>query len=72
MFKLAGRIIRFYYDGFKNMTLGRTLWLIILIKLFVIFIILKVFLFPDFLNTRFKSESEKSDYVGQQLTKSRE
>ncbi|HOF21240.1 MAG TPA: DUF4492 domain-containing protein, partial [Bacteroidales bacterium] len=33
-----GKIFRFYYDGFKNMSSwGRKVWLIILIKLFIIF-----------------------------------
>ena len=32
---LPVRIFRFYYDGFREMTLGRTLWAIILIKLFI-------------------------------------
>lgn len=40
---------RLYYDGFRSMTLGRTLWAVILVKLFIIFAILKVFFFPDFL-----------------------
>ena len=38
-----------YYDGFRSMRLGKTLWAIILIKLVIIFAILKVFFFPDFL-----------------------
>mgnify|MGYP002923144831 CR=1 FL=1 len=28
-------IFRFYVDGFRSMTLGRTLWAIILLKLFI-------------------------------------
>ncbi|MBQ3753862.1 MAG: DUF4492 domain-containing protein, partial [Prevotella sp.] len=40
------RVFDLYYDGFKNMKLGRTLWAIILIKLFIIFAVLKVFFFP--------------------------
>ena len=36
-----------YYDGFRSMRLGKTLWAIILIKLFIIFAILKVFFFPE-------------------------
>ena len=40
-----------YYDGFRHMRLGRTLWAIILIKLFVIFVILKLFFFPNFLKS---------------------
>ena len=30
------RVFDLYYDGFRNMKLGRTLWAIILIKLVVI------------------------------------
>ena len=43
------RAFDLYYEGFRNMTLGRTLWAIILIKLFIMFAILKVFFFPNFL-----------------------
>ena len=40
-------IWNFYLEGFRSMTLGRTLWVIILLKLFVMFFILKMFFFPD-------------------------
>ena len=40
-------IFRFYVDGFRSMTLGRTLWAIILLKLFIMFAILRLFFFPD-------------------------
>jgi len=63
------RIFFFYYEGFKNMTLGKKLWTIIIIKLFIMFVILKLFFFKDFLNNKFKSEEEKADYVIEQLTK---
>ena len=46
---LLVRIWTFYRDGFREMTLGRTLWAIILIKLFIMFFILKLFFFPSFL-----------------------
>ncbi|MGL5786129.1 MAG: DUF4492 domain-containing protein [Bacteroidales bacterium] len=65
---IAVRIFRFYYEGFKAMTLGKTLWFIILLKLFIMFAILKVFFFPNFLNSRFDSDKDKSEYVGTQLT----
>ena len=39
------KIFDFYKEGFKNLTLGKTLWKIIFIKLFVILIILKLFVF---------------------------
>lgn len=38
-------IWRFYRDGFRSMTWGRTLWIIIVVKLFVMFAILRVFFF---------------------------
>lgn len=58
-------IYRFYADGFKSMTTGRILWLIILLKLFVMFFIIKLFFFPSFLKD--KTTEEKQDYVGNEL-----
>ena len=60
-------IFRFYYEGFKSMTIGKTLWMIILIKLFVMFVIFKLFFFKNFLNSNFETEEEKSNYVIEQL-----
>ena len=37
------RIYRFYLEGFREMKLGKTLWLIILVKLFIMFFILRLF-----------------------------
>ncbi len=65
---LLKRIFRFYYDGFRSMTVGKKLWLIIFIKLFVMFAVLKLFFFPNFLKTNFKNDKERSDYVLKQLT----
>ncbi len=66
---LLRRIMDFYYQGFKSMTIGKKLWMIILIKLFIIFIIFRLFFFHDFLGSRFKNDTEKSNYVIHQLTK---
>jgi len=57
------RIIGFYMDGFRSMTTGRTLWKIIFIKLFIIFAILKLFFFPNYLNTNFTTDAERADHV---------
>lgn len=65
---LIKRIFRFYYEGFRSMTLGRTLWAIILIKLFIMFAILKLFFFPNFLSTNFKTDEDRSNYVIERLT----
>ncbi len=62
------KIIQFYYQGFKNMTVGKKLWAIIIIKLIIIFLILKVFFFPDFLKSKFNNDEERSNYIIKQLT----
>lgn len=65
---IFSRVFHFYCEGFKSMTIGKTLWAIILIKLFVMFVILKIFFFPNFLKTNFETDQERSDYVLEQLT----
>jgi hypothetical protein len=59
----------FYYDGFRTMSWwGKKVWLIIIIKLCIIFILLRLFFFPDFLKSNFATDRERSDYVLEQLT----
>lgn len=62
-------IVEFYLEGFRSMTIGRKLWMIIIIKLFIMFFILKVFFFQNFLASKFTSDTEKSNYITDQLTK---
>ncbi|EPW7386450.1 DUF4492 domain-containing protein [Campylobacter jejuni] len=62
------QIFNFYKEGFKNLTLGKTLWKIIFIKLFVMFVILKLFVFDVNFNSIFKSGKEKSTFVLKNLT----
>ncbi len=64
MFK---KVIRFYADGFRNMTWGRRLWGIILIKLFIMFAILRLLFFPDILKQQFDNDEERSNHVLEQL-----
>ena len=61
------KVYRFYYDGFRGMTWGRRLWGIILVKLFIMFAILKLFFFPDILKKEFKDDEERSNHVLEQL-----
>ena len=60
------RIFYFYLNGFRSMTLGWTLWAIILIKLFIMFFILRLFFFPNYLNEA-AGEGDKEDYVSSEL-----
>ena len=60
------RAFDLYYDGFRHMRLGKTLWAIILIKLFIIFIILKIFFFPNFLKQH--ADGDEAGFVATELT----
>ena len=67
--KVVDTVYTFYRDGFRGMTLGKKLWKIILIKLFVMFMILKLFFFPNFLNTNFHTDKEKGNFILEQMTR---
>ena len=64
--KIIHSVWNLYYDGFRSMTLGRTLWAIILVKLFIIFIILKIFFFPNYIKEH-AHEGEEAEFVAGQL-----
>lgn len=58
-----------YYDGFRNMPRwGRVLWTVILVKVFIMFVVFKFWLMPNYLNSRFDTAEEKGDYVIERLT----
>jgi hypothetical protein len=59
------KVFHLYYDGFRSMTLGKTLWAIILIKLFIIFVVLKLFFFPNFLKQH--AGGDEPAYVANEL-----
>ena len=67
--RYLNNITSLYIDGFKSMKLGKKLWLVIAIKLIIMFGILKIFLFNETLNTKFETNEEKSDFVINSLTK---
>lgn len=62
-------IYYFYLNGFRNMTIGKTLWKIILIKLFIILIFLNYFIHDKSLNSEYKTYDEKVDFVYKNLTR---
>ena len=61
------RIFRFYIEGFRDMTWGRTLWLIIILKLFVFFVVLRIFFFQPYYKGL--NGKEKAEMVGRKLMK---
>lgn len=64
---LMKAIFDFYREGFRQMTVGRTLWMIIFIKLVFVFAVLKLFFFPDFLKTQFADDAQRADHVFQRM-----
>jgi len=54
------------------MKVGKSLWLIIAIKLFILFAIIKWLFFPNILKTEFKNDTERSQYILEQLTQTKE
>jgi len=71
LLSVFNRIFRFYFEGFRDMSgWGRKVWLIIIIKLFIMFAILKIFFFQDFLQKNYHSDKDRSEHVLNQLTNS--
>ena len=63
------KIVDFYVAGFKALpTWGRALWTIILIKLFIMFVVLRLFFFPNQLETNFQTDTERADHVIENIT----
>ena len=56
----------FYRDGFRNMTWGKPLIWLILLKVFILFAILRVFFFKPALSGL--DDRERSRVVGERLT----
>ena len=66
MKKIILSIWNFYADGFKNMTWGKPLWILIILKAVILFLVLRMFFFRPAMAG--KTDEEKSEYGGTQLT----
>ncbi|MCH5224045.1 MAG: DUF4492 domain-containing protein [Muribaculaceae bacterium] len=67
--RIPRRIWNFYYDGFREMTVGKTLWIIILVKLFIFFVVMKFLFFPNILKRDYDTDEERADHVRTELLK---
>lgn len=66
------KIFNFYYTGFREMPdWGRKLWIIIILKLSIMFFILKIFFFPDIMKRNYDNDEKRSEYIIDQLVKER-
>ena len=64
-------IYTMYYEGFKNMKVGKTLWKIIFIKLAVILLFLKYVTHDNNFKNEYTTYDEKVNFVYENLTKGR-
>lgn len=62
------KVARMYGDGFRSMTVGRSLWALILLKLVILFAVLKIFFFPDILSTTCDTDEERAAAVRSAMT----
>lgn len=60
-------IYTFYRDGFRNMTIGKKLWILIIFKLIFIFLIMKLIFFPDLLSSRYDDDEQRAEAVREKL-----
>jgi len=51
------------------MNIGKKLWLIIAIKLFLFMVVLKFFFFPNILKTQFSNDKDRANFVIENLIK---
>ena len=67
MRKTITSIWNFYVDGFRNMTWGRPLWILIFLKVIILFAVLRAFFFEPVLSG--KTEEQKIEHIGMQLSR---
>lgn len=59
---------RFYVDGFRQMTVGRYLWAIIILKVAILLLVFKLFLLPDRLARDYDNDDERAKAVRKTLS----
>ncbi|MDE6207045.1 MAG: DUF4492 domain-containing protein [Muribaculaceae bacterium] len=63
------RIADMYIDGFRNMTVGRKLWLLIAVKVILFFAILRLFFFPNILSENYDNDADRAEAVATALSR---
>lgn len=63
--KKVTAIWHFYRDGFRNMTWGRPLWGLIILKVIILFLVLRMFFFKPAMAGM--TDEQKSEQVGNRL-----
>ncbi len=66
---LSKKVFDFYVSGFKNMKVGKKLWLIIGIKLFIFMFIFKILFSQNLLKEKFDNDEDRANFIIDNLTK---
>lgn len=66
------RALSMYVDGFRSMTVGRKLWALILIKLAIMFLVFRLFFFPDILHENYDTDAQRAQAVRSALASGNE
>ncbi|MDD2327512.1 MAG: DUF4492 domain-containing protein [bacterium] len=57
-----------FWSGFTSMSrLSRTLWIVAIVKLIIMFFILKPFFFPNLLESNYDNDADKAQHVRTEL-----
>ncbi|WP_121628668.1 DUF4492 domain-containing protein [Poseidonibacter antarcticus] len=62
-------IFLFYKDGFSNLVVGKVLWKLILIKLIVILVFLRFFIYDKSINSEYQTDDKKIEFILNNLIK---
>lgn len=65
------RVADLYIDGFRSMTVGRSLWVLIILKLILLFAVFKLLFFPDLLQRDYDTDADRAQAVRNSLTQER-
>lgn len=69
MFKLINFYFYILREGFKSMPgWAKKLWFILILKLIVMFFLIRPIFFPNYLKKNFKTDDERSKFVIEHLT----
>jgi hypothetical protein len=72
MIRAIRTLYEIYVDAFKSIGItGKSLLIVLAIKLFIMFAILKIFFFPDFLKSNFDNDHDRSEHVINQIINSK-
>ncbi len=61
------KLLQLWKEGLRSMTWGKPLWILNIIKLLILFGVLKLFFFPNFLKKQADTKEGQQEYVRNEL-----